>query len=212
EKNGGKFIRTLYPVSPSGNNIYNHQWYAGGMIRADINTKNSKALPTRGIELNAYAKRLAELNNSNDFTEVGGYLSWYTDALWKKHIVLATSFGAAHNFGTFAFQQAQYLGLRQNLRGYRIQRFAGHSKAYNNTELRIKLCTLNLHLFKGSFGMMGFHDIGRVWSDGEKSTTWHRGYGGGLWLAPFDKLVLSAAMTYSKEEKNLGIINFGFQF
>ncbi|MBD0376159.1 MAG: hypothetical protein ICV51_11070, partial [Flavisolibacter sp.] len=68
EKNGGKFIRTLYPVSPSGNNIYNHQWYAGGMIRADINTKNNKALPTRGIEWNAYAKRLAELNNSNDFT------------------------------------------------------------------------------------------------------------------------------------------------
>ncbi|HUC80345.1 MAG TPA: hypothetical protein VMR70_05480 [Flavisolibacter sp.] len=37
------------------------------------------------------------------------------------------------------YQQAHYLSGIENLRGYRKDRFGGRSRAFNNTELRIRL-------------------------------------------------------------------------
>jgi outer membrane translocation and assembly module TamA len=149
---------------------------------------------------------------SKEFNQSGGSLSFYTDFLLKDHIVIASSFGLNHNFGNFEIPQAQYLGFRQNLRGYRYQRFAGRTRAYNNTELRIKFSDVNFYLFKGPLGVTGFHDVGRVWSDGESSKTWHKGYGGGIWLAPFNKVVVSGLLTFSEEESALPFVTFGFYF
>ena len=70
----------------------------------------------------------------------------------------------------------------------------------------------NLVLFRGAIGAYGFHDVARVWADDEVSDVWHRGYGWGIFIAPLNKLVVSASMMYSKEESNLLFVNFGFQF
>jgi hypothetical protein len=59
---------------------------------------------------------------------------------------------------------------------------------------------------------VGYNDIGRVWADNENSSTWHDGYGGGLWIAPFNKLVITGTLSYSNEEKNFALLTFGFQF
>ena len=126
--------------------------------------------------------------------------------------MLATSFGVDHNIGDFEVPQAQYLGFRQNLRGYQFQRFAGRTRAYNNTEMRVNLGVLNLFLLKGYWGLLGFHDAGRVWMNATDGDTWHTGYGGGIWMAPFNKVVVSALMTSSKEEKGRPLVSFGFQF
>jgi outer membrane translocation and assembly module TamA len=67
-------------------------------------------------------------------------------------------------------------------------------------------------LFKGAFGVLGFHDVGRVWMKDDSSKTWHRGYGGGIWVAPFNKIVLTAAITASDEEKRFPMASIGFQF
>jgi outer membrane translocation and assembly module TamA len=122
------------------------------------------------------------------------------------------SFGSSHIFGDYEFEQAQYLGFRQNLRGFRFSRFAGRTRVYNNSELRINFGELNAILFRAPVGILAFNDIGRVWSDGEKSTTWHDGYGAGVWIAPISRIVIAASLTYSKEEKGLPMISFGFQF
>jgi outer membrane translocation and assembly module TamA len=156
---------------------------------------------------------LLGLNNySNNIGQAGADLNLYTNFISKKHVVLATSFGVSHNIGNFEFEQAQYLGFKQNLRGFRIERFAGRTRAYNNSEIRIKIADINAYLFPAAFGILGFSDVGRVWSDNETSSTWHNGYGGGIWIAPLNKIVVTGSMTYSKEEKNLGLITFGFQF
>ena len=83
---------------------------------------------------------------------------------------------------------------------------------FNNTELRIRLFDFNTYLFPGSFGLLVFHDIGRVWADGENSENWHNGYGGGIWIAPIRRFVVAAVVAKSKEEKMLPRITFGFQF
>ena len=179
----------------------------------EINTKNDQLIPTRGIDLNIYGRSLTGLNNfSNPVTEMGGNLSLYTDFISKKHVVIATSFGVSHITGNYELEQAQYLGFKQNLRGFRIGRFAGRSRAYNNSELRFINSDFNFGLFRGSFGFLVFNDIGRVWADNERSTQWHDGYGWGIWIAPLNRLVIGASLMYSKEEKNLALLNFGFQF
>jgi hypothetical protein len=211
KENIGKYISNSTITDQAS--YYAGHSFAGGEFALEINTKNHAIIPTRGIDFNVYNRVLGALNHfDHSVNETGGYLTLYTDFISKKHVVLATSFGASHITGNFALEQAQYLGFKQNLRGFRIDRFAGRSRAYNNSEVRINMGDANLGLFRGAFGFLAFNDVGRVWADNEKSNTWHDGYGGGIWLAPFNRFLLTASTTYSKEEKNLLLITFGFQF
>jgi len=185
----------------------------GARLSFKIDTKNSQVIPTRGIESSIYGQSLMGLNKvSNSTSQVGGNFSVYTDFISKKHVVLAAGFGVSHIFGNYEIEQAQNLGLMENLRGYRITRFAGRTRAYNNTELRVNFGELNALLFRAPFGLLVFNDIGRVWADDEKSNSWHDGYGGGLWIAPLKRIVIVGSMTFSNEEKWLLLVNFGFQF
>jgi len=49
-----------------------------------------------------------------------------------------------------------------------------------------------------------------VGSPEEDSNSWHYGYGGGLWLLPFNKMALTA--TYGSKEEKLVSISAGFLF
>lgn len=211
-KNNNRYLTDL-PPHDLPNSSFGSSFFGGAEGRLIINTKNNEVIPTRGLYLNAFTRSMMKLNGkAKEFNQSGGSLSFYTDFLFRNHIIIASSFGLNHNFGRFEIPQAQYLGFRQNLRGYRYQRFAGRTRAYNNSEVRINFGDLNLYLLKGPFGVVGFHDIGRVWADGETSDTWHKGYGGGIWLAPFNKMVVSGLLTFSEEEKALPFVTFGFYF
>jgi hypothetical protein len=48
--------------------------------------------------------------------------------------------------------------------------------------------------------------------DNESSIEWHVGNGGGVWVAPVRRFVISAAVTRSKEESMLPMVTFGYQF
>jgi hypothetical protein len=212
-ENESKYISLVYPNAGNSKIQYAGKSFAGGELGIEINTKNDLLLPTRGIDLNIYGRSLAGLNNfSNPVTEIGGNLSLLTDFISKKHVVMATSFGASHITGKYELEQAQYLGYKQNLRGFRIDRFAGRSRAYNNSEIRFMKNDVNLGLFRGSIGLLVFNDVGRVWADNETSTQWHDGYGWGIWISPLDRFLVAATLMYSKEEKNLALLSFGFQF
>jgi outer membrane protein assembly factor BamA len=139
-------------------------------------------------------------------------LSFFMSINPNTRTVLGTRFGVGHNIGNFDIPQAQYLGGTENLRGYRKDRFAGRTMFFNNTELRVRLKQFRTYLFPGSLGFLVFHDLGKVWSDNEHSERWHSGYGGGLWLSPVHRFVLTGTVSYSKEEELLPAIGFGFQF
>jgi outer membrane protein assembly factor BamA len=130
----------------------------------------------------------------------------------KPRLVLGLRLGVAHNIGTFDIPQAAYLSGVDNLRGYRRNRFGGRTMLYNSAELRFRIADFSTYLFPGSFGLLAFHDIGRVWMDHDPSRAWHNSYGGGLWLAPVRRFVVTAQLAHSKEEKALPLVTFGFQF
>jgi hemolysin activation/secretion protein len=103
------------------------------------------------------------------------------------------------------------LGGVQNLRAFNSRRFTGNAMLYDNIELRIKLFDFSSILFPGSFGIIGFNDLGRVWVDNEKSTQWHHGYGGGIYLAPADIAFLRILVGHSVETTQL-YLNLGVSF
>jgi hypothetical protein len=187
---------------------------AGGLAAfIDIDSRNNQVLPSRGLLLNAGVRTLFGLNEyTNNITRLHGDMRVFMSIFSKPRIVLGVRLGAAHNLGTFDIPQAAYLSGVDNLRGYRRNRFGGRTVFYNNTELRFKVADFSSYLFPGSFGVQVFHDVGRVWMDGEASRRWHTGHGAGVWIAPVRRFVLTASMVRSKEEKALPLVTFGFQF
>ncbi len=148
--------------------------------------------------------------------EARGYLSA------GKVLTLALRAGGKKVFGKYPFHEAASIGSggfekgglgypSDTLRGFRTGRFAGDAAAFGNADLRLKLSRITL-ILPGTWGLVGFADVGRVWLEGESSDTWHSGAGGGLWISFLnDRLALSSGIEHSKEE-DLFYFSGGFSF
>ena len=197
----------------SPDDLYKRKVFAGAQLGFDIDSRNSKVVPTRGLLMTGNARQLFGINQySHDVTQLKFDMRIFASFKQKAKLVYAIRLGGGHNMGDYAFQQAQYLGGTENLRGYRQYRFGGKTMAYNNLEIRYKIADFRTYLFPGSFGLFVFNDVGRVWVRHEASTDWHVGNGGGIWLSPVNRFVVTAAITRSKEYKALPLVTFGFQF
>lgn len=214
EENEGRFIDNFSEngLDPE-NDIQDNKYFLGLQAAYEFNSKDKLINPQKGVHFKLKAARISGLNDNSladiDYTYLASSFSFFKKLF--PNVVLANRVGIAANFGEFQFYQANTLGSRNNLRGYRNYRFAGNTAFYNNTDLRIKLFRINSFLFNGNFGVLALHDVGRVWQKGESSDKWHRGAGGGFWLSPAEVLVLSATLTNS-EEDNIFFLRFGFLF
>lgn len=211
--NNGKFVTDVTNNGLDPAALYKNKQYFGAEARLNINSRNNAVLPTRGALIQAYARPMFGLNsNSNAFMQTNLDIRIFMSFLPQTPFVFATRFGMGINFGNYAFQQAQYLSGKENLRGFRRERFAGRSMLFNNSEVRIKIAEFPFYIFSGSVGILAFHDIGRVWVRNENSGRWHNGYGAGIWVSPLRRFVIVGSMGFSKEEKGLPMVTFGFQF
>ena len=111
------------------------------------------------------------------------------------------SSGGAHTFGTVPFYASNALGGTTNLRGHRGMRFSGRSSLFANSEARVELLDIGGDVLPGTVGLVGFFDVGRVWTDGEASNTWHPGYGGGVWYNVVGELILRLTMGWSPDDR-----------
>jgi len=59
--------------------------------------------------------------------------------------------------------------------------------------------------------VIGFDDIGRVWVKNEDSKKWHNAYGAGFYFTPYEYVLISATVAFSKEE-NLFNFSVGTKF
>lgn len=206
-------VRNVELNSSSGLNqgIFDkRQGYFGGILTLSVDTRNSQALPGRGINwITTFRYNSGTGNYSYDnVTQLNSDFAFYL-SLKKDWIVWANRIGAGMTMGkndiagknNFEFFQAQYLGSDDNLRGYRKNRFAGRSKFYNQTELRLKLANLKTYLFPAAFGIFAFVDAGRVWgTKGDNVSNFATGYGGGFWFSPLQRIVFALSYGLSKED------------
>ena len=191
---------------------YRDHHFGGLSLSAEFDTRDDKLIPNRGLYWNTMINGFWGADTeAKDFAKLRSDLRFYLSFRTDPRMVLVLRFGGAVNFGEYEFYHANFLGRTSNLRGFRSNRFAGDQMAYQNTELRFKLFKLRSYLLNGDAGILAFNDVGRVWVKGEDSNRWHDGYGFGVWLAPFEALVLTANYNISIEEKTF-TFTFNFLF
>ena len=210
ERSAGRFLDQVPDERLRPATLFGSKQYVGGKFGYAFDSRNQRALPTRGLHWQTEFTAFEGLNSrANSLSQLTSEASGYWTPL--PHLTLATRVGGAFNFGDFEFFQAATLGGLNNLRGYRRTRFAGENSLYNNVEARARIGNFHTLLVSTDFGLLGFHDVGRVWVDGEDSDTWHTGYGGGVWFSPNERLVLTAMYGFSKED-SLPLVRLGFLF
>ena len=181
--------------------VFETQDYTGINVQYQFDSRDSKTLPTRGLFWNTSASFHYDLDHAlKTFNQFGSDLSLFLSFRKPYRTVLAFRVGGNVNVGDYEFFQASALGGSTNLRGFRATRFSGDASLYQNSEIRFKLFNFTTYIAKGEFGVLAFNDVGRVWLEGENSNRWHHGYGGGIWISPFNVAVLTAAYERSKDE------------
>lgn len=193
---------------------FKKQSYFGGAFSFEVNTRNNQVLPEKGINwvstVNFY-KGVSKVSYDN-VTQLNSEFSFYLP-LVRNWLTFANRTGGGTTLGKngFEFYQAQYLGSGEDLRGYRKYRFAGKSKFFNQTELRLKVANLKTYLFPASFGLFAFFDTGRVWEENDTNKKMLSGYGGGIWFSPLRRVVFTLCYAVSKEDK-IPLFGMGWKF
>lgn len=184
----------------------------GPKISLDIDFRDSKAFPTKGIQFKT--TNYTFYNSALD--GLGGRVEGEVSSFWslgaKTPLTLGVKAGGSKSYGETPFYYKSFLGQTGNLRGFRKNRFAGNSTLYMNSELRWHIGKFITPLATVYWGVFGFYDAGRTYLKTETSDTWHTSYGGGVYLIPFNQKSFNLVLTtaHSKEESLL--ISFGVGF
>ncbi|MDN3668869.1 BamA/TamA family outer membrane protein [Echinicola jeungdonensis] len=212
DDNIGKFIYSSGQTDIDIEKLNEEKLFSGGNAQLVIDHTDHPKLPQRGVKfLHSFSYYQGLNDYSEDLASWISELSLYWSRQIPSRVTWATRFGGGVNWGDYEFFQAQVLGGQNNLRGYRRNRYMGDAMIYNNTEARIQLNRITTRLFPATIGLTLFHDIGRVWLEGENSNKWHNSYGVGIWLAPMNMMVLTGTISIGEEEV-LPTFTFGFQF
>lgn len=186
------------------------QWHAGVGVSLDLEYVDDASNPRQGYRWATSVEGNLGIGETPDkFAIVESDLALYTSLQARRQATLGLRVGGAHAFGTFPFFYANALGGKSNLRGYRGTRFSGRSSFYANTEARVELFDVGGTILPGTLGTVGFFDVGRVWTDGESSSRWHQGYGGGLWYDIAGEIAVRITGGWSAEDF---VILFGAGF
>ena len=202
EDNTGKILTRPSLIGLDSLSVTSNKNYLGAKIGIDINNLNSELFPTRGIHWTTEFSTLSAISKyGGAVTKLTSDMVVYASLNSPARVVAVLRLGGGHIFNrNFEYFQALNLGANNFLRGFRKNRFSGSSLAYASLELRTKLFTSKWYILPGDFGLIAFNDVGRVWLKNESSRRWHDAYGGGIYYVPFNMVIISATMGFSKEE------------
>lgn len=194
-------------IGLDSNAIYSVKSYAGAKLGTWINNLNDELFPTRGINwLTTFTHLQGLTDNSHPYTKLESDMQVYASMSFPARWVTVLRVGAGRIFSdSLEYFQALTLGANNYLRGFRKNRFSGHGLAYASLEFRIKLFESKSYVFPGQVGLVAFNDIGRVWLKGEDSRKWHYAYGGGFYYVPYNMVLVSGTVAFSREES---LVNF----
>ncbi|HVX28492.1 MAG TPA: BamA/TamA family outer membrane protein [Parafilimonas sp.] len=183
--------------------VYSKKTYAGGKATIVVNNLDNVLLPTRGINwVTTFTTEGGLSKNSQPYTSLTTDMAVHGALTDPANWVAVVRLGAGKIYSKhYEYFQLLNLGANNFLRGFRKDRFSGTSMAYASAELRVKLFHSNFYLLPGEVGLVGFNDVGRVWLRGEHSERWHDSYGGGIYYAAYNYVLLSATIGFSQEEK-----------
>ncbi|MDB4925050.1 BamA/TamA family outer membrane protein [Mucilaginibacter sp.] len=213
DNNTGHFFNEYNQLRP-GDNLFAAKTYGGVVFGTEYDTRDSKTFPTKGVYWNTKITGLTGINLSGHTNgQILSTFSFYLNPGKDSVFVIADRMGAGAFTGNGEFFQMMNLGGPFSLQGYHTSRFIGRQMVFNDLEIRLKLFKFNAYLFPGTLGLIAYNDAGRVWLPGETSSTIHDAYGGGLFITPYSKFILSAVLGHAPApEGNLLYLAAGFRF
>ncbi len=177
--------------------VYARHHFSGARIDYSFQHLDDPIIPIKGVTFNANATYTNNWEEpAKSFADFGSSLYLYLPLFWKFSLAIRT--GAETISGTPEFFQYPSIGGSQIMRGFRRDRFRGQTAFYNSNEVRW-LTNFRSYLFNGKAGFVALLDDGRVWMPGEQSDVWHHGYGGGIIVAPYNKILASITYGISNE-------------
>ncbi|NME69634.1 BamA/TamA family outer membrane protein [Flammeovirga aprica] len=188
------------------------QNYFGPEIGFEIDKRNNSLLPKKGVHLQIGGRALRNFENDKlNYINIDGQFTYHYTFKLPTDLTLAYHVGGATNFGDYHYLMANKIGGNKNMRGFRRDRFYGDASLYNSLDAHLDIFKFKNSIIPFTFGVIGFYDFGRVWLEGESSDKWHESYGGGIYIAPVDKIALSSIVGASDERLNV-YFNVGFSF
>jgi hypothetical protein len=188
-------------------NLYGEDGYGQVGLRGhlDVDTRDVSGAATRGLHVTVGGSVYPSLWDVEEpfgeaHVEASTYLSPCGVPLRP---TLALRVGGKKVWGLFPFQEAAFIGDQRTARLGRQNRYAGDAAAYGNAELRLDLGSVFLVL-PARFGIFGLGDLGRVFLEGEDSSTWHWAAGGGLWIA-FLQSANTLSVAIAKSADRVGV-------
>ncbi|RYD82054.1 MAG: hypothetical protein EOP53_04730 [Sphingobacteriales bacterium] len=181
--------------------IFSRKAYAGFRAKMDIDYTNSELFPTRGIKWLTDFSQLYGLNDqSYSVGKLTSDMTIYAKVSDVSKFSSVLRVGGGHIFNDkYDFFQAVNLGANNFLRGFRKNRFSGQTMFYAGTDLKYSLFHAKSKVLSGDVGVIGFYELGRVWAKNTPRGGFHHSYGGGMYFAPFDLILLSAVVGMSDE-------------
>lgn len=208
--NINRFLNDFNQANPD-EGVFNDRIYAGLVAELKYDSRDNLSNPKKGIYWNTEFTANTQLNGEHkNYGKVTSEFRYYLNP-GNSGFVIANRLGAGTTIGDPAFYQRMQLGGVHNLRGFHTNRFTGKTNLYYNLDFRIKLFDFTSYVVPGSFGLLGFNDVGRVWMPGQSSNDWHHGYGGGIYVVPADLILIQAAVGFSRES-TMPYISIGFNF
>lgn len=161
-----------------------------------------------GVRLKAEGFLYPEAWDSEGFGGADATLRGY---LVGRRAMVAARVGGRHVWGDVPWFEAAFVGGGRTNRGFRKNRFAGDASLYGSVEARLWLFRGRL-VAPGRWGVFGLVDTGRVFVDGESSSTWHTSWGGGVFFQMLTlNTVFHASVAHSDEDTRLRV-GYGFGF
>jgi Omp85 superfamily domain/Calcineurin-like phosphoesterase len=181
--------------------VYTNKVFLGGLVRTNFNNLNSELFPTRGVDLNMqFSSMWPVQGKSHSVNKFEGDMTIYASLKDPSRIVTILKMGGGHIFDkNFEYFQGIGIGADNNLRGFRKNRFVGQSALFGSLEFRIKMLEGKSYSLPGQVGILVFGDAAKVWYPGANSRRFNTAYGGGLYYVPFNMVIISGAVAFSRE-------------
>lgn len=189
----GDVITALRPAGSGGTTV------GSGQVDLVLDTRDGVFPQRSGVFFQLTGRHAPQIfSNPHAFSKVRGSVEGVVSGNPFLEMMFDARVAGEKNWGAYPFfESAQLGGAAQRsgldvtgastgnlLRGYELNRFAGDASLVGNTDLQITLGKLNPGL-PLRFGIVALADLGRVFLEGEGSSRWHAGVGGGLWLGLF---------------------------
>ncbi len=181
--------------------VYRNKLFLGALAKIKFNNLNDELFPTRGVDINlAFSSMFPLQGKSESVNKLEGDMTLYASLRDPSRIVTILKIGGGHIINdNFEYFQGIGIGADNGLRGFRKNRFVGQTAAYGSLEFRIKVLEGRSYSLPGQVGVLVFGDAAKVWYKGANSKRVHTAYGGGLYYVPFNMVIISGAVAFSRE-------------